>query len=213
MEPHGDRSTEAEGDFPWPTQQAETRLPLAGGMLLSSLADNWWLLLLRGLSAIAFGILAFFWPGLTLLTLILLWGVYALCDGVFALGAAIFAKGGDMGPRWWLALAGIVSIFAGAVTFLYPGMTALVLLMFIAAWAIIIGLLQIWGAIEWRKVLDDAWLLALNGVLAVAFGAILFAWPGSGAVALVWMIGWFALVFGCLNVALSFRLKKFKRPA
>lgn len=83
--------------------QAETRLPLAGGMLLSSLADNWWLLLLRGLSAIAFGILAFFWPGLTLLTLILLWGVYALCDGVFALGAAIFAKGGDMGPRWWLA--------------------------------------------------------------------------------------------------------------
>jgi uncharacterized membrane protein HdeD (DUF308 family) len=187
--------------------------PLAGGMLLSSLADNWWLLLLRGLSAIAFGILAFFWPGLTLLTLILLWGVYALCDGVFALGAAIFAKGGDMGPRWWLALAGIVSIFAGAVTFLYPGMTALVLLMFIAAWAIIIGLLQIWGAIEWRKVLDDAWLLALNGVLAVAFGAILFAWPGSGAVALVWMIGWFALVFGCLNVALSFRLKKFKRPA
>src|SRR6516164_6143019 len=195
MEPHGDRSTEAEGDFPWPTQQAETRLPLAGGMLLSSLADNWWLLLLRGLSAIAFGILAFFWPGLTLLTLILLWGVYALCDGVFALGAAIFAKGGDMGPRWWLALAGIVSIFAGAVR------------------AIIIGLLQIWGAIEWRKVLDDAWLLALNGVLAVAFGAILFAWPGSGAVALVWMIGWFALVFGCLNVALSFRLKKFKRPA
>ena len=193
--------------------QAETRLPLAGGMLLSSLADNWWLLLLRGLSAIAFGILAFFWPGLTLLTLILLWGVYALCDGVFALGAAIFAKGGDMGPRWWLALAGIVSIFAGAVTFLYPGMTALVLLTFIAAWAIIIGLLQIWGAIEWRKVLDDAWLLALNGVLAVAFGAILFAWPGSGAVALVWMIGWFALVFGCLNVALSFRLKKFKRPA
>jgi uncharacterized membrane protein HdeD (DUF308 family) len=193
--------------------QAETRLPLAGGMLLSSLADNWWLLLLRGLSAIAFGILAFFWPGLTLLTLILLWGVYALCDGVFALGAAIFAKGGDMGPRWWLALAGIVSIFVGAVTFLYPGMTALVLLMFIAAWAIIIGLLQIWGAIEWRKVLDDAWLLALNGVLAVAFGAILFAWPGSGAVALVWMIGWFALVFGCLNVALSFRLKKFKRPA
>jgi len=182
--------------------QAETRLPLAGGMLLSSLADNWWLLLLRGLSAIAFGILAFFWPGLTLLTLILLWGVYALCDGVFALGAAIFAKGGDMGPRWWLALAGIVSIFAGAVTFLYPGMTALVLLMFIAAWAIIIGLLQIWGAIEWRKVLDDAWLLALNGVLAVAFGAILFAWPGSGAVALVWMIGWFALVFGCLNCAL-----------
>ena len=185
--------------------------PLAG--LLSSLADNWWLLLLRGVAAIAFGILAFFWPGLTLLTLTLLWGIYALADGLLALWAAIAAKGGDMAPRWWLALAGIVSILAGLVTFLYPGMTALVLLMFIAAWAIIIGLLQIWGAIEWRKVLDDAWLLALNGVLSIAFGAILFAQPGAGAVALVWMIGWFALVFGCLNVALSFRLKKFKRPA
>jgi uncharacterized membrane protein HdeD (DUF308 family) len=193
-----------------PQKQAETRLPLAGGMLLRSLADNWWLLLLRGLAAIAFGVLAFFWPGLTLLTLILLWGVYALCDGVFALGAAMFAKGGDMGPRWWLALAGIISILAGLVTLFYPGITALVLLMFIAAWAIIIGVLQVWGAIEWRKLLDDAWLLALNGALSIAFGAILFARPGAGAVALVWMIGWFAVVFGCLWVALAFRLKKFK---
>jgi uncharacterized membrane protein HdeD (DUF308 family) len=197
-------------EIPMAHTQAETRLPLAGAMLLSSLADNWWMLLLRGLAAIAFGILAFFWPGLTLMTLILLWGVYALWDGVFALGAAMFAKGDDMAPRWWLTLAGIISILAGVVTFFYPGMTALVLLMFIASWAIIIGLLQIWGAIEWRKLLDDAWLLALNGVLAVAFGAILFARPGAGAVALVWMIGWFAVVFGCLNVALSLRLKKLK---
>ena len=190
--------------------QADTRLPLAGGALLNSLADNWWLLLLRGLVAIAFGILAFFWPGLTLLTLTLLWGAYALCDGIFSLGAAIFAKSGDMAPRWWLALAGIVSILAGLVAFFYPGMTALVLLMFIAAWAIIIGVLQIWGAIEWRKLLDDAWLLALNGALSIAFGVLLFAQPGAGAVALVWMIGWFAVVFGCLSVALAFRLKKFK---
>src|SRR6516165_8024309 len=151
--------------------QAETRLPLPGGALLSSLADNWWLLLLRGLAAIAFGILAFIWPGLTLLTLIYLWGAYAICDGVFALGAALSAKG-NMEPRWWLVLAGIVSILAALVAFFYPGITALVLLMFIAAWAIIIGLLQIWGAIEWRKLLDDAWLLALSGVLSVAFGAL-----------------------------------------
>ena len=190
---------------------ADTRLPLAGGALLNSLADNWWLLLLRGLAAIAFGILAFIWPGLTLLTLTLLWGAYALCDGIFSLGAATFAKSGDMTPRWWLALAGIVSILAGLVAFFYPGMTALVLLMFIAAWAIVIGMLQIWGAIEWRKLLDDAWLLALNGALSIAFGVLLFARPGAGAVALVWMIGWFAVVFGCLSVALAFRLKKFKR--
>ena len=107
-------------------------------------------------------------------------------------------------------MAGLISILAGLVTFFYPSMTALVLLMFIAAWAIIIGLLQIWGAIEWRKLLDDVWILGLNGALSMAFGAILFARPGAGAVALVWMIGWFAVVFGCLWVAFAFRLKKFK---
>jgi len=192
--------------------QAHARLdsPLAG--LLSSLADNWWLLLLRGVAAIAFGILAFFWPGLTLLTLILLWGIYALADGLLALWAAIAARG-DMAPRLWLALTGVVGVLAGLVAFVYPGTTTLVLLMFIAAWAIIIGVLQIWGAIEFRKELEDAWLLALNGVLSIAFGAILFAQPGAGAVALVWMIGWFAVVFGCLYIALAFRLKKFKQTA
>jgi uncharacterized membrane protein HdeD (DUF308 family) len=201
--------------IPMANTRAQTRpgFPLTGPELLSSLADNWWLLLLRGIAAIAFGILAFFWPGLTLLTLTLLWGAYALCDGIFAIWAAIVARAGDMGPRWWLALAGIVSILAGLVAFFYPVTTALVLLTLIAVWAIIIGVLQIWGAIEWRNILDDAWLLVLNGALSIAFGAILLARPGAGALALVWMIGWFAVVFGCLNVALAFRLKRFKQLA
>jgi uncharacterized membrane protein HdeD (DUF308 family) len=191
---------------------AQARLDSRLAGLLSSLADNWWLLLLRGAAAIAFGILAFFWPGLTLLTLTLLWGIYALADGLLALWAAIAAKG-DMAPRWWLGLTGVVGVLAGLVAFVYPGTTTLVLLMFIAAWAIIIGVLQLWGAIELRKELEDAWLLALNGVLSIAFGVILFAQPGAGAVALVWMIGWFAVVFGCLYIALAFRLKKFKQTA
>jgi hypothetical protein len=84
---------------------------------------------------------------------------------------------------------------------------------FIAAWAIIIGLLQLWGAIEFRRELEDAWLLVLNGVLSIAFGVILFVQPGAGAVALVWMIGWFAVVLGCLYIALAFRLKKLKQTA
>jgi uncharacterized membrane protein HdeD (DUF308 family) len=184
--------------------------PLAG--LLSSLADNWWLLLLRGVAAIAFGILAFFWPGLTLLTLTLLWGIYALADGLLALWAAIAAKG-DMAPRWWLGLTGVIGVLAGLVAFIYPGTTTLVLLMFIAAWAIIIGLLQLWGAIEFRRELEDVWLLVLNGALSIAFGVILFVQPGAGAVALVWMIGWFAVVLGCLSIALAFRLKKLKQTA
>ena len=187
--------------------------PILGGGLLSALADYWWLLLLRGLAAIAFGVLAFFWPGLTLVALTLVWGAYALADGILALWAALAAAGGDAGRRWWLALGGVVSILAGLVAFFYTGMTALVLLMFIAAWAIIIGVVLIWGAIELRKILDDAWLIGLNGALAVAFGVLLFARPGTGALAVVWMIGWFAVVFGILHIALAFRLRRFKQPA
>ena len=187
--------------------------PMLGRGLLSSLADYWWLLLLRGVAAVAFGVLAFFWPGLTLVVLVLVWGAYALADGILALWAAVAARGGDTGTRWWLALGGVVSILAGLVAFFYTGMTALVLLMFIAAWAIVIGVVLIWGAIELRKVLDDAWLLALDGVLSIAFGVILFARPGAGALALVWMIGWFAVVFGVIYIALAFRLKRFQRSA
>jgi uncharacterized membrane protein HdeD (DUF308 family) len=187
--------------------------PIFGGGLLSALADYWWLLLLRGLAAIAFGVLAFLWPGLTLVTLTLVWGAYALADGILALWAALAATGGEAGRRWWLALGGIISILAGLVAFFYTGMTALILLMFIAAWAMIIGAVLIWGAIELRKILDDAWLIGLNGALSVAFGVLLFARPGTGALAVVWMIGWFAIVFGILHIALAFRQRRFKQPA
>jgi uncharacterized membrane protein HdeD (DUF308 family) len=181
--------------------------PLGGG-LLQSLAQNWWLLLLRGIAAVAFGVLAFFWPGLTLLTLTLLWGAYALSDGILALWAAISAKGGDTSARWWLAFGGVVSIIAGALTFFWPGMTTLALLVVIAVWSIVIGGLQIWGAIVLRKELRGEWLLALNGLLSVAFGVILMAQPGAGALAVVWIIGWYAMLFGCLYIALAIRLKK-----
>jgi uncharacterized membrane protein HdeD (DUF308 family) len=178
--------------------------------LLRSLAANWWLLLLRGIAAIAFGVLAFSWPGLTLVTLTLLWGAYAMMDGVIAISAAFNASGGDAGPRWWLGLSGIVSILASVVTFYYTGATTLVLLMFIAVWAIVIGALQIWGAIALRKVLQDERLLVLNGVLSIAFGVILFAQPGAGALGLVWMIAWYAIFFGCLYIALAFKLKQYQ---
>lgn len=180
-------------------------------LVVGKLAENWWLLLLRGLAAIAFGVIAFFWPGITLVALTYLWGAYALVDGVIAIGAAFNASGGDAGARWWLGLSGVVSILAGIAAFAYTGMTTLVLLMFIAIWAIIIGLVQIWGAIELRKIMDDPWLLGLTGALAIAFGVILIAKPGAGAVALVWTIGWFAIVFGGLYIALAFRLRQFKR--
>ena len=191
--------------------QTGLNLGLPGSEVLRSLADNWWLLLLRGIAAIAFGVLTFFWPGLTLVTLTLLWGAYALMDGVIAIWAAFNASGGDAGPRWWLGLSGVAGILAGFVTFYYTGTTTLVLLMFIAVWAIIIGILQIWGAIALRKVLQHEWLLILNGVLSIAFGVVLLAQPGTGALALAWTIAWYAIFFGCLYVALAFRLKQYKR--
>ena len=193
--------------------RTEVTPPLLGGGLLRSLADYWWLLLLRGLVAIAFGVVAFVWPGLTLVALTLVWGAYALADGILALWTALAATGGETAKRWWLALGGVAGIAAGLVAFFYTGMTALVLLMFIAAWAIVIGVILIWGAMELHKILDDAWLIGLNGALAVAFGVLLVARPGAGALAVVWMIGWFAVVFGILHLALAFRLRRFKQPA
>ena len=184
--------------------------PLQNALMLRALADNWWLLLLRGVAAIIFGILAFFWPGITLLTLVLLWGAYALVDGVLALWAAISGRVPTMtpGPRWWLGIVGLAGIAAGIVTFAWPGMTTFILLMFIAAWAIVPGVMEIWGAVRLRREIEGEWLLILSGLLSVAFGVILFAQPGTGALALVWFIGWFAVLFGAVNIALAFRLKQ-----
>jgi uncharacterized membrane protein HdeD (DUF308 family) len=120
----------------------------------------------------------------------------------------VSGQGGEMAPRWWLAVVGVVSILAGVGAFLWPGMTTLVLLLLIAVWAIILGVLQIWGAIQLRKEIEGEWLLILGGLLSIVFGAILIIQPGAGALALVWMIGWFAILVGCIHIALAFRLKK-----
>ena len=184
--------------------------PLERLPLVRTLAENWWLVLLRGLASIVFGILAFVWPGLTLVALIFLWGAYALVDGAIALWAAISGKAGAIAPRWWLAVVGIVGLLAGVVAFGSPGLTALVLLMFIAGWAVVIGVLEIWGAIQLRKEIDGEWWLVLSGLLSIAFGVFLFARPGQGALALIWVIGAFAILHGCTLIALSLRLKQFR---
>jgi uncharacterized membrane protein HdeD (DUF308 family) len=174
--------------------------------MVHALAKNWWLLLLRGIAAIIFGMLAFAWPGVTLLTLILFYGAFALVDGVLAIIAAI--TGGAPGPRWWLAIVGLLGIAAGLLTFLMPGLSALVLLFFIAGWAIATGVFQIIGAIQLRKEIDNEWLLILGGIISVLFGIGVMLAPGAGAVALIWVIGAYAIVIGVLFVALALRLKK-----
>src|SRR3954471_13552925 len=177
-----------------------------GPALVHALAKNWWLLLLRGIAAIVFGVLAFAWPGLTLLTLILFYGAFALVDGVLAIIAAI--TGGSPAPRWWLAIIGLLGIAAGLLTFFMPGLSALVLLFFIAGWAIATGVFQIIGAIQLRKEIDNEWLLILGGIISVLFGIGVMLAPGAGALALVWVIGTYAVIIGVLLVALAFRLKK-----
>jgi len=184
--------------------------PLARLPLVRALAENWWLLLLRGVASIIFGVLAFIWPGLTLVALIFLWGAYAIIDGGIALWAAISGRGAEIAPRWWLAIVGVVGLLAGLVAFASPGLTALVLLMFIACWAILIGAMEIWGAVQLRKEIEGEWWLILSGVLSIAFGILLIARPGSGALALVWVIGSFAILHGGMLIALAFRLKQFR---
>ena len=184
-------------------------LPADGLPLLRSLAENWWLLLMRGLIAVAFGILAIVWPGLTLLSLTYLFAIYAFMDGIFALGAAIFGHSGVM-QRWWLALVGVIGILSGLVAFAMPGITALLLLMLIASWAIVIGLFEIVGAIQLRKEIEGEWWLIIGGLLSIACGMILFARPGSGALAFIWVIGFYAIFAGGSLIGLAFRLKKLK---
>src|SRR5262245_28220511 len=179
--------------------------PLVPGLMLHALCKNWWLLLLRGIAAIVFGILTFVWPGITLLTLVLFYGAFALVDGVLAIAAAIM--GGAPAPRWWLAIIGLLGIAVGILTFMMPGVTALVLLLFIAGWAIATGVFQIIGAIQLRKEIDNEWLLIAGGVLSVLFGLILIVQPGTGALALLYVIGAYAILYGILLVVLSLRLR------
>jgi uncharacterized membrane protein HdeD (DUF308 family) len=176
-------------------------------MLLTALAQSWWLFLLRGIVAVVFGILAFVWPDLTLVTLVLFYGAFALVDGVLSLIVA-FRGGSRRRPTWWLVIVGLLGIAAGAATFLWPGMTALILVLFIGAWALVHGIFEIVGAIQLRKEIDNEWMLILSGAISVLFGLVLLIAPGAGALGLVWAIAAYAIVFGVLFIALAFRLKR-----
>ncbi|WP_105102847.1 HdeD family acid-resistance protein [Microbulbifer pacificus] len=180
--------------------------------LLHALADNWWVALVRGLFAILFGVLTFVWPGISLLSLVILFGVYSLMDGVVAIYGAIKGRGEvSRSSLWWLLFVGITGIAAGIVTFFYPQVTALVLVIFIGAWALVRGVFEIIGAIRLRKEIDHEWLLIFAGLLSVIFGLVLLLKPGAGALALLWLIGSYAIIFGVILVWLAFRLRKLAR--
>ena len=177
----------------------------AGAILLHSLAKHWWVLALRGVAAIVFGVLAFAWPGITVVSLVILYGAYALVDGVFSIFAAI--GGGTPAPRWWLAVVGVIGILAGLIAFANPVLVGVYLLLFIGIWAIVSGVMEIIGAIRLRKEIDNEWLLILHGVLTVLFGIVMVVEPLTAALALIWVIGAYAIAAGVIMIALAFKLK------
>ena len=171
--------------------------------MLHSLARNWWALALRGLVAVLFGLLTLFLPGITLVTLVLLFGAYALVDGIFNV-IAFFRVASH---HWALLIEGLLGIIAGILTFSWPAITAIVLLYVIAFWAIFTGVFEVIAGIRLRKVITNEWLLLLVGVLSFLFGVLILFALGVGALAIVLWIGAYAFIFGVFLLALAFRLR------
>lgn len=178
--------------------------------MVHNLARNWWALVIRGIAGVLFGIGALIWPPAAFAALVLLFGAYAFVDGIFNIVAAVRAP--KEGRRWgWLLFSGLIGIAAGLVTFFFPGLTALSLVLLIASWSIVTGIAEIVAAIRLRKEIRQEWLWILSGLLSVAFGVLLFLVPGTGAVVLAIWIGAYMLVFGVLLTAFGLHLRSWGR--
>ncbi len=169
-----------------------------------TMSEHWWVVLLRGVLAILFGVLAFTWPGLTAVILVTIWGVYALFDGIVGIIAGIKGKWGS------LVVLGLLGIAAGVVALLWPGLTAVSLLWVLAIWIIVAGAMQISAAIRLRKEVQGEWLWIASGVLMVGLGLLFFLRPGAGILSVTWLLGSLAIVWGILLVMLAFKLKGLK---
>ncbi|MDF1485852.1 HdeD family acid-resistance protein [Ramlibacter sp. H39-3-26] len=172
-----------------------------------TLERQWGWIALRGAAAVVFGALAFAWPGATLAALVIVWGAYALVDGVLSLAAGLRIR--DNGrPLWALVAVGLLGIAAGVITFLWPGLTAITLVLVLAVWAVAAGVFQIAAAIALRRKIAGEWLQALSGLLSIVFGVLVLLQPAVGAVVLAWIVGSYAIVFGALLIGLALRLRK-----
>jgi uncharacterized membrane protein HdeD (DUF308 family) len=170
------------------------------------LAQNWWAVALRGLLGIVFGLIAFFLPGATMLSLILIFAGYLLADGVLAIVAAVRAA--RRHDRWgWLTFEGILSIITAIIAALWPGLTAVAFVLIVAAWAIVTGGLMFAAAFFDLNTEHGRWWLALGGLISVAYGFLLIAAPLLGALVLTWWLAAYALAFGIVLVILAFRLR------
>ena len=174
--------------------------------MIKTLSRNWWTFVGRGLFAILFGALALALPELTLIVMVWMFGAYVAVDGMFQIILSITRR--EKFDRWWLLLIeGIFGVALGLLTFVWPGITGLVLFMLVVVWAIVTGVLEIAAAIQLRQILENEWLLAFSGVLSILLGIAMLVWPGASVIALAWLIGIYAIVFGITLIALGFRLK------
>jgi len=173
--------------------------------LARTLARHWWVVLLRGLVAIAFGVLTFTRPALSLAALLLFFGAFVFADGLLHVWTAVSDK--EHENRWLLLLGGLLGIGVGLLAFFTPGLPAIAVLFYIAVWAVATGLLDIVAAVRLRKQIQGEWMLGLGGLCSVAFGVVLIARPAVGALAVLWIIAAYAVAFGVILTLLSFRLK------
>lgn len=175
--------------------------------MLNVLARNWWLVEIRGVAAIAFGVLAFLWPGITLLVLVTLFAAYMLIDGIALLVSLRRAEPATTGHRLTVAVMGILGVAVGIATIFWPGITALALLYLVAFWAITLGLAQAVAAIRLRREISGELWFVIGGLLTVAFGVFILVFPGTGLLSLIWIVGAWAIVFGITNLVLAWRLR------
>jgi uncharacterized membrane protein HdeD (DUF308 family) len=175
-------------------------------MLIETLKRHWWVPVIRGIAAVVFGVIAFAYPRLTVAVLVLLFGAWVLVDGIFRVIGAIGHRASD--KEWGFdVIIGIVGITIGFLTFHAPQITALALIIYIAAWALMIGATEIALAIKLRREIKGEWFLVLMGLVSIVFAVMLLWNPLPGALALVWLIGSYAIVFGILGIILGFRLR------
>src|SRR5438876_6048921 len=176
--------------------------------LAEQISGRWWVHLLRGLAAISFGILALVWPGQTLLTLVLIYGAFALIDGVLAIVAAVLGRAGRTrsSSTWLLIATAVLGICSGVVTLMWPGIVVTGLVVYVGAWATIRGVIDAFEAIQLRGEIPDAWQQLVSGMLSIAFGLLVFMAPKVGFAVIVWPVAICAILAGLFLVGFSFRL-------
>lgn len=178
--------------------------------MLDVLSRYWWAYVVRGILAILFGILAYAWPGITLATLIILFGAFAFVDGIFLIIKTIGNWGGR-DDRWLLLLEGLLGIGIGLLAFMVPGVTTLALVFYIAVWSLATGVLEIVTAIRLRKEIQGEGWMILSGIASILFALLLMVFPGAGALGLIWLIAAYAIIFGVVLILLGFKLRRARK--